>query len=83
MIPMKNKIYKHGGRELPFECQVGYESETVSNPFSGNEAELQPDALAVYDVIKGAESMGLHGTVRKGLSWFIKYYPKEYSILLD
>jgi hypothetical protein len=34
---------------------IGNEPENVANPFSGDTVLLQPDAVAVYDVIKGAE----------------------------
>ena len=52
---------------------------------------LEPDAVAVYDSIKGAEILADQNngddskweTVRKGIAWFQKYYPKEYMILLD
>jgi len=70
--------------KCPFEdAVVGEESETVSNPFTGFKCELTPDAVATYDVIKGAEMLGQSHIVRKGLDWFIKHYTKEYMILLD
>ena len=66
----------------------------VKNPFSGEKTTLQPTAVAVYDSIKGAEMLAhqmniddggheLWQTVRKGLDWFRKHYPKEYLVLLD
>ena len=68
----------------------------VRNRFNGNETELPEFAVAVYDVIMGSEQIAshtdrLHGdgtsplwdTVRKGLDWFRKYFPKEYMVLLD
>jgi hypothetical protein len=68
---------------LPFECQVGTETETIKNPYSGESIELSPDAVAVYDTIKGAEMLGHYDAVNKGLDWFRQYYPKEYMVLLD
>jgi hypothetical protein len=68
---------------LPFECQVGTETETITNPYSGESVELPPEAVAVYDTIKGAEMLGQYDTVQKGLDWFRQYYPKEYMVLLD
>lgn len=62
---------------------IGTESETVTNPFSGESCILSPEAVAVYDVIKGSEMLGDYDTVRKGLDWFMEYYPKEYMVLLD
>jgi hypothetical protein len=44
---------------------------------------LTPEAVAVYDVIKGAEMFGDYKSVRKGLDWFSQNFPKEYFILLD
>jgi len=71
-------------RKLPFECVI-LDSEPVEvfNPFSGESCMLEPDAVAVYDVIRGAERFGHYPTVRKGLDWFRKYFPAEYMILLD
>jgi hypothetical protein len=40
-------------------------------------------AVAVYDVIMGSEQMQDWDNHRKGLDWFIKYFPKQYSVLLD
>ena len=50
-------------------------------------------AVAVYDVILGSEviadqnygPMGQDAvkTMRKGLDWFRKYFPKQYMTLLD
>ncbi len=77
--------------KLPFECEVLEHPEVIANPFSGEKVELQPDAVAVYDCIKGAEYLADPNngddpkweTVRKGLDWFRKHYPKEYMVLLD
>ncbi len=77
--------------KLPFECEVLDHPEVIANPFSGEKIELQPDAVAVYDSIKGAEYLADPNngddpkweTVRKGLDWFRKHYPKEYMVLLD
>ena len=55
----------------------------VANPFSGEKVMLEPIAVAVYDCIKGAEMMGDHDIVEKGIEWFITHYPKEYGVLLD
>ena len=40
-------------------------------------------AAAVYDVIMGAEQFQQWETHRKGLDWFMKYFPKQYMVLLD
>ena len=70
-------------RPLPFDCQVGTEPEEVANSFSGDKVMLEPDAVAVYDTIKGAEVLGNFTIVRKGLDWFRKHFPAEYMVLLD
>jgi|TARA_B100001250_G_C19817078_1_gene799136 hypothetical protein len=82
--------------KCPFkDAMIGEEPETVSNPFTGQKCVLDPDAVATYDVIKGAEqiaSMGMLSEertqkmweeVRLGLSWFKEHHPEEYMILLD
>lgn len=70
--------------ELPFDCVV-YDTEPVqvANPFTGQTCMLTPEAVAVYDTIKGAEMFGMWEIVRKGISWFRQNYPDEYMVLLD
>ena len=69
--------------ELPFKCHVGDEPEIIANRFSGEQIECQPDAVAVYDTIMGAERFEMWDIVRSGQEWFMTHYPKEYMILLD
>ena len=71
-------------KKLPYEgMMIGDKPEVVKNKFGYGECELPPEAVAVYDVIQGAEVMGLYSEMQKGLDWFRKNYPKEYMILLD
>ena len=43
-------------RKLPFDCKViDKDPVEVANPYSGETCTLEPDAIAVYDTIKGAE----------------------------
>jgi hypothetical protein len=71
-------------RKLPFECMILDDAPVeVQNPFSGESVMLEPDAVAVYDTIRGSEMIGDYKSVQKGLAWFAKYFPKEYMILLD
>ena len=70
-------------RELPFPCEVLDYPEEIKNPYSGVTAKLPPDAVAVYDCIKGAEMIGNNEHLRKGLDWFIKHEPEAYMKLLD
>jgi hypothetical protein len=55
----------------------------VANPYTGEKITLQPDAVAVYDMIKGSEAMRLYDDVRVGLDWFRLNEPKAYMVLLD
>ena len=70
-------------RELPFPCEVLDYPEEIKNPYSGVTVKLPPDAVAVYDCIKGAEMIGNNEHLRKGLDWFIKHEPEAYKKLLD
>ena len=80
----KYKKSTHPMDNLPVpDLDIGENSETVINPYSGASCVLKPDAVAVYDVIKGAEMIGLHKVTRRCLDWFRKYYPREYMVLLD
>jgi len=70
--------------KLPYEgMMIGKEPELIKNKFGFGECTLEPEAVAVYDVIQGAEVMGLYGEMQKGIDWFRKNYPEEYMILLD
>ncbi len=62
-----------------------YDKEPVEvrNPLSGEACTLTPQAVAVYDTIKGAEMIGDYKTLEKGLGWFRKHFPAEYMVLLD
>jgi len=70
--------------KLPFDCVI-YDAEPalVKNPFSGEGVVLTPEAIAVYDTIKGCEMMGDYKMMEKGLNWFRRYFPAEYMVLLD
>ena len=80
-------------QKLPkwFEGELYTEGSIVTNPYSGEEAELTAEELSIYDFIKGAEyvmhSRGydekMADDMQKGLSWFIKNNPKAYMTLLD
>lgn len=70
--------------ELPFECVILDKGpKRITNPFSGASCMLEPEAIAVYDTIKGAELTGNYDIMQQGLTWFRTHYPKEYMILLD
>ena len=70
--------------KMPFDCVImDKESKEIANPYTGQKALLTPEAIAVYDTIKGAEMLGKYETMEKGIAWFQANYPKEYFILLD
>ena len=81
-------------QKLPkwFEGELYTEGSVVTNPYSGEEAELTAEELSMYDFIKGSEicmSAGwnlnskIQDEFNKALSWFIKNNPKAYMALLD
>ena len=74
--------------KLPFKIMMTdpkskHALETVTNPYSGESCELPRYAVAVYDVIKGAELLEDDKTMRKGLDWFQKNFTDQYYVLLD
>ena len=70
--------------KMPFDCVImDKESKEIANPYTGQKVLLTPEAIAVYDTIKGAEMMGRYETMEKGIAWFQANYPKEYFVLLD
>ena len=91
---------KFNDTELPkwFDGVVYKDGDIVSNPFTGNQAILTPNELAMYDFIKGAEYTisvtynddilhpdvaRLSNEMRKALDWFRKANARAYLILLD
>ena len=91
---------KFNDTELPkwFDGIVYKEGDIVSNPFTGQQAILTPNELAMYDFIKGAEYTisvtfdddilhpevaKLSNQMRKGLDWFRQANARAYMILLD
>ena len=84
-ITWNNKKYK-----MPFDADYykqkadNFKEEIiVNNRFSNEPAMLPWFAVAVYDVIMGSEQAEDWDSHRKGLDWFIKYFPKQYTTLLD
>ena len=78
------RFVEQSGRPLPFPCTIFDEEPVeVRNPFSGNSCLLQPDAVAVYDMISGGNLTGNYALVDAGCQWFRQYFPKEYMKLLD
>lgn len=80
-------MYNEKEYTLPFSVDLTLDPKekliNVSNPYSGEVAKLPWFAVAVYDVIKGAELINDFVTVRQGLDWFQKNFTDEYYTLLD
>ena len=75
---------------MPFDADYGRQKEDsfkeeviVTNRFSNEPALLPWFAVAVYDVIMGSEQAEDYETMRKGITWFQKYFTKECMVLLD
>ena len=76
-----------------FKGQLYDEGDTVKNPFSGEEYELNNLELSMYDFIIGSQmvfEMAPHTVTeqkikdfQKGLDWFRKHNTEAYWILLD
>lgn len=66
-----------------FDGQVYAKGDTVSNPYTGDKAELSAEELSMYDVIKGAEFTRHYKLLQKSLDWFRQSNPSAYMALLD
>jgi hypothetical protein len=81
-------VINYEGKEyrIPFDLDLQIDKDKVievPNRFSGETASLPWFAVAVYDMIMGSERLEDYDTMRQGLSWFQKYFPKQYMTLLD
>ena len=85
MSTKKNKKVKIVDTELPkwYDGAKYTEGDLVENPFTGEQAILTPNELAMYDLIKGAEAFGKYDIMAKGLDWFRGANARAYMILLD
>ena len=86
-LRIKQTAY-YDGKKIPLPFLIAKETlnckmTKVRNRFNGDEIELPEFAVAVYDVIMGSEMLQDWKTHRQGLDWFIKYFPKQYMVLLD
>ena len=86
-LRIKQTAY-YDGKKIPLPFLIAKETlnckmTKVRNRFNGDETELPEFAVAVYDVIMGSEMLQDWKTHRKGLDFFIKYFPKQYMVLLD
>ena len=81
MSTMKTKEQK----PLPnwFDGSIYSEGSMVKNRFANESIWLEPNELAMYDLIMGAQMMGEYKLMNKGLSWFRSANPEAYMVLLD
>ena len=82
----KNKLIQWYDKKVivPFDCQIYPEKEVkIQNRFGGEECTVPGYAASVYDTIIGAERFEEYNTMRLGLDWFSKHFPKQYMVLLD
>ena len=85
---MKIQEITKPGEKLPFKIMLSdpaskFAMQDVTNPYSGESCQLPRYAVAVYDVIKGAELLEDSKTMRKGIDWMQKWFTPQYYTLLD
>ena len=84
---MKTINYKGKKVKVPFEDANynldGEKDVTIENRFGGEECTVPGYAASVYDTIIGAERFEEYNTMRLGLDWFSKHFPKQNMVLLD
>ena len=84
---MQTIEYKGRKIKLPFKdanyTLDGDKEVEVANRFGGETVKLPSFAVAVYDVIIGAETFHQYDIQRKGIDWFIANNVEAYSVLLD
>ena len=66
-----------------FKGQVYSEGGSVSNPFTGETAELTAEELSMYDLIMVAQMCERYDVMQKGLDWFRQANGEAYMALLD
>ena len=66
-----------------FDGTVYAKGDTVSNPYTGETADLSAEELSMYDLIRGAEFTRNYKILRKGLDWFRRANAEAYMTLLD
>ena len=86
---------KKQNTKLPawFEGMQYDEGDTVKNPFSGEEYELNATELSMYDFVVGSQMVmemtpkmitpKMVKDFQKGLDWFRKNNSQAYMVLLD
>tara|TARA_R100001143_G_C3266965_1_gene90395 strand:- start:202 stop:495 length:294 start_codon:yes stop_codon:yes gene_type:complete len=77
-VKMKSRTVPEG-----LEIDQSWWPQKITNPFSKESVMLCPDAVAVYDMIKGSEALKQYDHMREGIEWFQKHEPEAYMVLLD
>lgn len=70
-------------KDLMSDLEVFDKSEEIENPYSGVSCILCPEAVALYDFIKGCEMLGLEKSFQLAINLFRLNWPDEYYKLLD
>lgn len=76
--------------------RVGTKNEIITNPYSKVQVELCPEAVAIYDLVRGSERtlwVGNFNSIKHkhevellydvAKDIFLRNWPKEYMLLLD
>ena len=83
-ITYNNKTYKI---PQPFADNIDMDQaldmRTCQNPYSNQTCELPDFAATIYYNIKDAEWTEHYDVMRKGITWFQKYFTDQYYVLLD
>ena len=66
-----------------FDGTIYDKGDTVSNPYTGERAEVSAEELSMYDLIRGAEFTRNYKILQKGLDWFRQANAEAYMTLLD
>ena len=90
-LETKTKTIKYNNKTIKIPAyfannlrdEKGLEMCTHTNPFSGQQCELPDFASTIYCNIKDAEWAKEYEIMQQGLTWFQKYFPKQYYVLLD
>jgi hypothetical protein len=84
---MQTVKYNNIEYKIPFDVDLTLDPQDklieVANRFSGATVSLPWFAVAIYDLIMGAEQFNDYKTVQQGCDWFARHFPKEYMTLLD
>ena len=77
-MEMDHPVRPKGGNGIVYES-----GDVVTNPFTGETAELTAEELSMYDLIMGAQVTQNYEIMLKGLDWFRRANGAAYMTLLD